>query len=157
MVLTLLKLSLVCLEIWGLLDKVFAVSLDNASANTSAMLVLTPLLDGYLGYDVAPSDPAKKLYHAVHQRCVCHIINLVVKSGLKRLKTCIEVFRTAINFLNSSNQRIAQFKNYCLAKDIRPRKFCLDIDVRWNSTYLLLKHLMPYRFVFSAFINSQSG
>jgi hypothetical protein len=33
----------------------------------------------------------------------------------------------------------------------------LDMDVRWNSTYLMLKHLMPYRFVFSAFINSQSG
>ena len=27
---------------WGLLDKVFSVSLDNASANTSAMLTFTP-------------------------------------------------------------------------------------------------------------------
>jgi len=93
----------------------------------------------------------------VHQRCACHIINLIVKSGLKRLKTYIEVFRTAINFLNSSNHRIAQFKNYCNAKGMRPRKFALDMDVRWNSTYLMLKHLLPYRSVFSVFINTHSG
>jgi len=142
---------------WGLLDKVFSVSLDNASSNTTAMLALTPLLDGYLGYDVDPSDHTKKVYHVVHQRCACHIINLIVKSGLKRLKPCKEIFRTAINFLNSSNQRIAQFKEYCQAKGMRPRKFCLDMDVRWNSTYLMLKHLMPYRTVFSVFINLQFG
>ena len=142
---------------WGLLDKVFSVSLDNASSNTTAMLALTPLLDGYLGYDVDPSDHTKKVYHVVHQRCACHIINLIVKSGLKRLKPCIEIFRTAINFLNSSNQRIAQFKEYCQAKGMRPRKFCLDMDVRWNSTYLMLKHLMLYRTVFSVFINLQFG
>jgi hypothetical protein len=45
---------------WGLIDKVFVVSLDNASANTTAMSGLTPMLDGYLGYDVDPRDPAKK-------------------------------------------------------------------------------------------------
>ena len=107
---------------WGLIEKVFAVSFDNASTNTTTMSGLTPMLDGYLGYDVDPRDPAKIIYHVVHQRCASHIINLIVKSGLKRLKTYVEVFRTTINFLNSSNHRVAQFKNYCLAKDIRPRK-----------------------------------
>jgi hypothetical protein len=31
------------------------------------------------------------------------------------------------------------------------------MDVRWNSTYLMLKHLLPYRSVFSVFINTHSG
>ena len=78
----------------------------------------------------------------MHQRCACHIINLIVKSGLKRLKHVTEDFRTAINFLNSSNQRIALFKQYCNAKGVRPRKYGLDMYVRWNSTYLMLKHMM---------------
>ena len=107
------------------------------------MLTLTHMLDGYLGFDVDPIDPTKKIYHVVHQRCACHIINLIVKSDLKMLQPYTEVFRTANNFLNSSNQRITQFKNYCNAKGMRPRKFTLDMDVRWNSTYLMLKHLMP--------------
>jgi hypothetical protein len=40
---------------------------------------------------------------------------------------------------------------------MRPRKFALDMDVRWNSTYLMLKHLLPYKSVFSVFINSNIG
>jgi hypothetical protein len=73
------------------------------------------------------------------------------------LKPYLEDFRTAINFLNSSNQRIVMFKNYCNAKGVRSRKFGLDMDVRWNATYLMLKHLVPYSEVFSVFINSNYG
>ena len=58
--------------------------------------------------------------------------------------------------INSSNHRIAQFKIYCNAKGMQPRKFAL-IDVRWNSTYLMLKHLLPYRSMFFVFINTHSG
>jgi hypothetical protein len=86
-----------------------------------------------------------------HQRCACHIINLIFKSGLKCLKPYIEAFRVAIPFLNSSNQHIATYKSYCIAIGVRPRKFGLDIDVRWNSTYLMLNHLVPYKSTFSIF------
>jgi hypothetical protein len=40
---------------------------------------------------------------------------------------------------------------------MRPRKFGLDMDVRWNATYLMLKHLVPYSEVFFVFINSNYG
>jgi hypothetical protein len=71
---------------FGLLDKIFFVTLDNASFNAKAM---EPAPD--------PLDPNKVKYNLMHQRCACHIINLIVKSGLKRFKP------SAINFLNSSN------------------------------------------------------
>jgi hypothetical protein len=119
-------------EEFGLIDKVFAVTLDNASSNSKAMETLPPMFFGYLGsYPAAtPSDPNKVKYLLVHQRCACHIINLIVKSGLKRLKPYTKDLRTAINFLNSFNQRIAIFKEYCHAKGVRPRKFGLDMDIR---------------------------
>jgi hypothetical protein len=146
-------------EEFGLIDKIFAITLDNASSNTKAMKTLTPIFAGYLGSDPSPEplDPNKRKYTLMHQCCACHIINLIVKSGVKRLKPYLQHFRTAINFLNSSNQRIAMFKNYCNAKGVRPRKFGLDMDVRWNATYLMLKHLVPYSVVFSLFINSNYG
>ena len=72
---------------FGLLDKVFVVSLDNASSNTTAMLTLAPMLAGYLGFDVHPVNANKKIYHVVHQRCAYHIINLIVKSGFKKAST----------------------------------------------------------------------
>jgi hypothetical protein len=33
----------------------------------------------------------------------------------------------------------------------------LDIDVRWNDTYLMLRNLVPYSEVFSVFINLNYG
>jgi hypothetical protein len=102
-------------EEFGLIDKVFSVSLDNASANSRAYEILTPVFFGYLGSYPAPTkdDPNKMRYLLVHQRYACHIINLIVKSGIKRLKPYIEDFRTAISFLNSSNRIIALFKMNC--------------------------------------------
>jgi hypothetical protein len=146
-------------EEFGLIDKVFAVTLDNVSSNAKPMETLTHMFFGYLGFypTPTPSDPNKVKYLFVHQRCPCHIINFIIKSGLKRLKHFTKYFRITINFLNSSNQRITLFKKYCTAKGVRPRKFGLDIDVRWNSTYLMLKHLVPYNDIFSVFINSYYG
>jgi hypothetical protein len=79
---------------------------------------------------------------------------LIVKSGLKRLQPYLESFRTAISFLNSSNQRISLYKSYCIAMNTHPRKFGLDMKVRWNSTYLMLKHLVCYRNTFDVFIQT---
>jgi hypothetical protein len=101
------------IQYFGMIDRVLSVTLDNASSNSTVMLTLSPMVAGYLGADVDPTDPSNKTYSMLHQRCVCHIINLIVKCGLKRLKDYLYVFRTAINFLNSSNQRIGSFRNYC--------------------------------------------
>ncbi|WVZ58765.1 hypothetical protein U9M48_008997 [Paspalum notatum var. saurae] len=127
---------------YGLIDKVFSITLDNASSNTTAMDTLKPLLSGYVGPLL------------MHQRCGCHIINLFVKSAFDVLKLYLDDFRTAVSFLNSSNQRIAAYKSFCIAMSVRPRKFGLDMDVRWNSTYLMIKHLIPYRSTFDVFIQT---
>jgi hypothetical protein len=63
-------------------------------------------------------------------------------------------FKTTISFLNSSNPRIAFFKLFCLAAGVCPHKFGLDMDVRWNSTYLMLNHILPYKDAFSVFIHT---
>jgi hypothetical protein len=117
--------------------------LDNASANKNAMDKLKPILKEYLGANLF-----------LHQRCACHIINLIVKEALAAVNPLIDNFRIAISFLNSSNQRIAAYKSYCIASSVRPRKFSLDMDVRWNSTYLMLKTLLPHRSTFSTFIEA---
>ena len=62
---------LTCIDEYGLTDKVFSITLDNISANTKSMEILSPALSGYVG----------ELF--LHQRCACHIINLIVKAGLE--------------------------------------------------------------------------
>ena len=125
---------------YGLTEKVFVVTLDNASSNVSTMHKLRPMLSKYLGIEVV-DDPVESQSDNVssltvvnsmflHERCACHIINLIVKEALEALKPLIETFRTAILFLNSSNQRIVAYKSYCIATGVRPRKFQLDMEVR---------------------------
>jgi hypothetical protein len=80
--------------------KVFSITLDNTSVNASAMNELTPSLVPYVSDSAIPSA-------LLHQRCACHIINLIVKSGLKCIKEKLEDFCKAISWLNSSRQHIA--------------------------------------------------
>jgi hypothetical protein len=51
----------------------------------------------------------------------------MVKSALDVIKHYLDDIRSAISFLNSSNQRIANFKRYCVAVEICPRKFGSDM------------------------------
>jgi hypothetical protein len=39
---------------FGLIDKTFAITLDNVSSNAKAMETLEPMFAGYLGSDSAP-------------------------------------------------------------------------------------------------------
>jgi len=64
---------------YALTDKVFSITLDNASANTKAMDTLSPLLSGYVGPLL------------MHQRCACHIINLMVKAALDVLNPILRI------------------------------------------------------------------
>jgi hypothetical protein len=89
-------------------SKVFSITLDNASANACALTQLVPQLVTFVTCSLTASN-------LLHQCCACHIINLIVKCGLKRIKEKLEDFRRAISWLNSSNQRIASFKSFCIA------------------------------------------
>jgi hypothetical protein len=141
---------------YGITDKIFAIVLDNASSNKTVMDVLKPLFSGYIG-KLIPL-PSRNEYDLsaifLHQRCACHIINLIVKSCLKHLQPYLEDFRTAITFLNYLNQCIASFKQYCLSVGVHPRKFGVDMAVKWNSTFLMLKHLVSYQTTFSVWIKT---
>jgi hypothetical protein len=73
------RISLILSE-YDLTSKVISVKIDNASA----MDYLIPSLSSYVGSTL------------LHQRRACHIINLIVKSGLKHLRMYLEDFKIAI-------------------------------------------------------------
>ncbi|KAK3204659.1 hypothetical protein Dsin_018705, partial [Dipteronia sinensis] len=70
---------------YGITHRILSITLDNASANTRSIALFTerniPQTGGYF----------------FHQRCACHIINLVVQSGLKEVSDRIERIRDAIS------------------------------------------------------------
>ena len=124
-------------------DRVVSITLDNASANTSAMNTLEPYIQSYIGG------------YVLHQRCVCHIINLIVQSGMSQVSKHLSSIRSAIRFLSTSPLAYSKFKEYCKVRGKKPRKFGLDMKVRWNSTYHMLKQVKGYEKIFTNFINAQ--
>jgi hypothetical protein len=130
-------------ENFGLTNKIFAVTLDNASSNTSAMNTLGPVFGTY-----ATS-------FLLHQRCACHIINLIAKTVLKNLKPHLKKLRIAISFMNSSNGRLSEYQTYCTAWGKPHHKFSLDMKIRWNSTYLMINSLLGDKDQFSSFVNQK--
>ncbi|KAG8651822.1 hypothetical protein MANES_06G026760v8 [Manihot esculenta] len=92
-----------CLLEWGL-DKVFTVTVDNASSNDVAICYLKKKLANW-GVSVANST-------YLHMRCMAHIINLIVQDGLKDVNDSVMKVRDAVRYIRSSPARLKRFKEY---------------------------------------------
>lgn len=130
---------------FGIQDRIVSITLDNTLANTKAMDILQPYIQSYIGG------------YVFHQRCVCHIINLIVQAGMSKVSACIDHIRSAIRYLLSSPQMYRNFMEYCRLRGLVPRKFALDMKVRWNSTYTILKQVKGDENIFTTFINAQGA
>ena len=130
---------------FNLSDNFFAITLDNASSNAKAMTYLTPTLSQYAASWL------------LHQRCACHVLNLIAKCALKHLDKNLNNIRLAMSWVNASNPRIASYRRFCEAGNSRPHMLNLDMDVRWNSTYDMLKIVIPDKRNLTLFVNSNYG
>uniref|UniRef100_A0A1J3FGR6 Putative AC transposase n=1 Tax=Noccaea caerulescens TaxID=107243 RepID=A0A1J3FGR6_NOCCA len=92
---TISTVLLECLADWGI-EKVFCITVDNATANTSALKKFRRAFN--LGSDEAFVFDGKFL----HMRCCAHIINLIAKEGLADLCENVNAIRNAIVYVSSS-------------------------------------------------------
>ncbi|KAM1807616.1 hypothetical protein ACFX11_030596 [Malus domestica] len=131
----------VCLNDWGI-DKVFSITVDNASANDTAIAYMKRKLksNGTLLLDGAH----------LHMRCACHILNLIVKDGMTELSCEIEAIRNCVKFIHSSPARLEYFREYCvLLRFDRMSSIPFDVVTRWNATYEMLNSAFKFKEVFS--------
>ncbi|KAG2729508.1 hypothetical protein I3760_01G253500 [Carya illinoinensis] len=117
-----------CLLDWGI-DRIFTVTVDNASSNDTAISYLKQFLTGNL---------LGGKY--MHMRCCAHILDLIVSEGLKECNDAITMVRNAVRYVRSSPARLEKFKRCAEKEKIDCKKMlCLDVQTRWNSTYLMLE------------------
>ena len=83
---------------YGIEDKVLTITFDNASANTAAINLFKRSLKPAFGGEI------------FHQRCACHIINLVVQAGIEHISINLTNIREALSFISSSGARLQEFK-----------------------------------------------
>ena len=89
-----------------------------------------------------------------HMRCATHVLNLVVRDGLVRVKDFVYNIRCAIRCIRSSPVRSALFDTCAKAVKVPCKdSFCLDVCTRWNSTFLTLNMALKFEKVFERFKN----
>ncbi|KAM2275962.1 hypothetical protein ACFXTI_034446 [Malus domestica] len=131
----------VCLNDWGI-DKVFSITVDNASANDTAIAYMKRILksNGTLLLDGA----------YLHMRCACYILNLIVKDGMMKLSCEIDAIRNCVKFIHSSPARLEYFREYCvLLRFDRMSSIPFDVVTRWNATYKMLNSAFKFKKAFS--------
>lgn len=125
---------------WGIRN-VSTITVDNATSNDVAVAYLKKRIDNMGGL---MSDGS-----FFHLRCCAHILNLVVRDGLKQNDLSISAIRNAVRFVRSSPQRSTKFKECIEFARINCKKLlCLDVPTRWNSCYLMLDAAEKYQAAF---------
>ncbi|KAL4394409.1 hypothetical protein AHAS_Ahas02G0149100 [Arachis hypogaea] len=129
-----------CLDSWKL-HQVFTVTVDNATSNDGAILYLKKRLNAWNSL-ILKGD-------YLHMRCCAHILNLIVKDGLKEIDDSITRIRNAVKYVKSSPMRCESFKA-CIERESINYKglVSLDVETRWNSTYLMLEAALKLRAAF---------
>ena len=138
-----------CLRQWEI-NKVFTITVDNASANDVAVQYMKRRLTSY------QTLMFKGEY--LHLRCACHIINLIVKDGLKELETGIAAIWNCAKYVRSSSQRLDKFREFAILEQCKANaNVPLDVITRWNSTYLMLEAALKYELTFNRMCEEDEG
>ena len=132
-----------CLMAWEIEDKVFYVSIDNASYNDSCLKNLKENL-----------SLSRKLVlngDLFHVRCCTHILNLLVQDGLSKIKDIIQNVRESVKYINHNDSRLKAFCDVVEQKHLKERKLIIDCPTRWNSTFQMLSTTLKFKTAISAY------
>ncbi|KAL4284187.1 hypothetical protein GQ457_16G013230 [Hibiscus cannabinus] len=126
---------------WDIENKVFTVSVDNASANDSCIQIMKDTF-----------SLTKRLIcggKLFHVRCCAHILNIMVHHGLKQVKSIIKNVHDTVDYLNGSEQRLKKFAELAQQFNLKERRLVLECKTRWNSTYEMLDCAIKFKEVFA--------
>nr|KAJ0200015.1 hypothetical protein LSAT_V11C600314420 [Lactuca sativa] len=126
-----LQSRLLSLLDWNIDKKLSTLTVDNCSTNNCMIDLMV---------DKLPFDSLILGRSLFHMRCVAHILNLIVRSGLDVFGHGIEKVRNSCSFWTATPKR----HDIYISKKCKVREF-VDCKTRWNSTYLMLSTALKYK------------
>ncbi|WOL07518.1 zinc finger BED domain-containing protein RICESLEEPER 2-like [Canna indica] len=113
-----------CLKEWGIENKVYTLSVDNASNNDSAIRILKDTFSRSTKLSCGG-----KLFHV---RCCSHTLNLMVQDGLSEVKHIIEEIHESVSYVNQSEARLRTFSEIVHQLQLPVRTLILDCKIELN-------------------------
>jgi hypothetical protein len=128
---------------WYLENRLFALTLDNASSNEVAVKdIISDLKDNGNGTLVCDGI-------FFHVRCACHILNLVARDGLKVISGTLKKIKSLVLAVKGSPLQWEELMKCATAAGLDTKRgIQMDVSTRWNSTYLLLRDALYYKDAF---------
>ena len=125
---------------WGI-DGIFTLTVDNASSNLTTIKLLQRVTKDWnetiLGNEF------------MQMRSCAHILNLIVGEGLKKIDASVAKVREAMRYVKSSPNKNQTCRNFMERLGMESNNLlCLDVPIRWNSTYLMLETAENFEKVF---------
>ncbi|KAL6509187.1 hypothetical protein OROGR_022497 [Orobanche gracilis] len=138
------------LQEWGIENKIFSITVDNASSNDK--------MQDYLKQKLNRTNSLVLHGEFFHIRCAAHVLNLIVKNELAMIEHCVVKIRESVKYVKWSESRKKSFYVSVKNSNIKETKaLWLDVSTRWNSTYYMLDRALLYRDAFVDLSSSNSG
>ncbi|EOA12742.1 hypothetical protein CARUB_v10028251mg [Capsella rubella] len=134
-----------CLDEWGI-DKIFSVTVDNAKNNDKALENFKDRTRLRGGESLVCDG------EFLHMHCCAHILNLIVGDGFKKANYSIVSIRNEVKHVRSSFSRLRSFSMRCETGRVCRGSLPLDVNTRWNSTYLMLSSALKLRVAFERMV-----
>ena len=138
-----------CLVEWGIDDKVWTVTVDNASYNDVAIRMLK---DNLSYKNELPLGG--KLFHV---RCCAHILNLLVQDGLSQIGDIIKNVRDSVKHVLQSESRLKIFGEIVKQLKLPAKQLILDCCTRWNATFFMLSAALEFKDVFPRYAQRETS
>ncbi|KAK2654099.1 hypothetical protein Ddye_013955 [Dipteronia dyeriana] len=139
---TIEKIIEACLLDWGI-DRVFTITVDNASANDVAIKYVKRKLSNWVADTVILDG------EFFHVSCCVHILNLIVTEGLQDIHESIISIRNVVRYVRSSPSSLQKFKKCVEYEKIECKGNVIsDVCTMWNSTYLMLEIALKFQKAF---------
>ena len=104
---------------WGI-NRLFTITADNASSNEVAI--------DYVKKKTKERDNSILGIEFILMRCCAHILNLIVKNGLKYIHESIAKVQNVVRYVRASPARFEKFQE-CVENEKIKAKCLLSLDV----------------------------
>jgi hypothetical protein len=102
-------------ELYGITDNLGSITFDSASNNTASIAMFKNRLNPPHGLTL------------FHQRCICHVINLIVHVGVKEITKYVDHIRSVLAYITIKGKRRQEFNLMYESFNLPHKVFNLDV------------------------------